>query len=153
MDKKIITGAGIILIALMGFMFFNKGSITGNVIAEPIDEGNSIKIPLSSISKNAHWFDYNSEGVNIKYFVVRDGDGNVKSAFDACDVCYKTRKGYRQEGGDMICNNCGNHYPISGIGTANLRGGCWPGYLQSSIQGDYLVISKQALEVGRYRFA
>jgi len=68
--------------------------------------------------------------VNVKYFVVEAEDGSVKTAFDACDVCYRSRKGYRQEGDDMICNNCGNHYPISGLGTKNLRGGgCWPGYL------------------------
>lgn len=78
----------------------------------------------------------------------------MKTAFNACDVCYGSKKGYRQEGEDMVCNNCGNHYRISGLGTANLKGGgCWPGYLESSTEGEYLVIAKSSLEGGRYRFS
>jgi uncharacterized membrane protein len=129
---------------------FRSGNVgtTGNVIVEPIDSGDSIKIPLSMISKDAQWFDYN----NARYFVVKAKDGSIKSAFDACDVCYKSKKGYSQDGEDMVCNNCGNHYPISGLGTANLGGGCWPGYLRSSIQGDYLVIPKVDLDQGEQRY-
>ena len=52
----------------------------------------------------------------------------------------------------MVCNNCGNHYPISGLGTQNLRGGCWPSYLESSNDGEYLVIPKAALDAGSKRF-
>ena len=51
------------------------------------------------------------------------------------------------------CNNCGNHYAISGLGTKNLRGGgCWPGYLPSKVEEGNLVIKTQDLETGRYRF-
>lgn len=152
MDKKIIIGIVILIISGVIFIIVNKGT-TRSVVASPIDEGNLIKIPLSSLSKKAQWFDYNSNRVYIKYFAVRTKDGSVKTAFDACDVCYRSRKGYRQEGDDMVCNNCGNHYAISGLGTKNLRrGGCWPGYLPSNIEGDYLVIKKSDLEAGRYRF-
>ena len=35
----------------------------------------------------------------------------------------------------------------------NVRGGgCWHGYLESSVGGDYPVIAKSDLEAGRYRF-
>ncbi len=151
MSKKIYIGIGVII--LVGIIFFmfrsgNTGSITGNVIAEPIDEGDVIKIPISQISKNAQWFEYN----NAKYFVVKSKKGDIKTAFDACDVCYRSRKGYSQKGGDMVCNNCGNHYPISGLGTTNLRGGCWPGYLPNSIQGDYIVLKKSDLDAGKQRY-
>ena len=34
----------------------------------------------------------------------------------------------------MVCNNCGNKYPIDGLGTENKNpGGCWPGYLPSTV--------------------
>lgn len=147
MSKKLLIGVGVLV--LMGAMYLMFG-LTGNVVAaEIIDDGNVIKIPLAGIDGTAQFFDYNG----IKFFVVRGNGGEVKTAFDACDVCYGSRKGYRQEGEDMVCNNCGNHYRISGLGTANLKGGgCWPGYLQASTEGNYLVITKIALEAGRYRF-
>ena len=80
-------------------------------------------------------------------------NGLIKTAFDACDVCYGSYKGYRQEGDSMICNNCGNSYPISGLGTENKGGGgCWPGYLPSEIKGEYLIIKKSDIKKGGYRF-
>jgi len=113
-----------------------------------IIEAEVVKIPLSQVSETAEWYDYE----NVRYFVVKGKDGSIKSAFDACDVCYKSRKGYRQKGDDMICNNCGNYYPISGLGTKNLGGGCWPGYLENSIEGDYIVIKKSDLDTGGKRY-
>ena len=135
-------------LALVGFFLF-KGKTGSAVLA--YDE--VVKIPLSEISGTAKFYDYDSNGVNIKYFAVKASDGSIKTAFDACDVCYRSRKGYRQEGNDMVCNNCGNRYAISGLGTKNLKGGgCWPGYLPSKIDGDYLIVGEKDLESGRYRF-
>ena len=151
MSKYLWMGIGILVIVAIGFFMF--AGFTGNVIAntgEFLEDAGVIKIPLDEVSKTAAFYDYDG----IRFFVVKAKDGNVKTAFDACDVCYRSGKGYRQEGDDMICNNCGNYYPISGLGTKNLKGGgCWPGYLPSKTEGDYLVIEKVALESGRYRFA
>jgi len=148
--SKVIIGV-IIFVIVFGGLFLMKGTNpTGNAISgDVIEEGEIIKIPLSEVSTKAQFYDY--EG--IEYFVVKAEDGTVKTAFNACDVCYGAKKGYSQKGGDMICNNCGNHYAISGLGTRNIRGGgCWPGYLPSEIEGDYLVIKKSDLEAGKNRF-
>jgi len=146
MNKKIIIGIGVLLVVAIGFFALRGGSPTGGVIIQDLD---AVKIPLSEIPNKASFYEY--EG--IEYFTVKTNDGTIKTAFDACDVCYNAGRGYSQEGNDMVCNNCGNHYPINGLGTRNLRGGgCWPGYLPSKIQGDYLVIKKSDLEEGRYRF-
>lgn len=112
-----------------------------------------ITIALSELSENAKWYEYNSKDVNIRYFTVKASDGNIKTAFDECDICYRTRKGYRQEGNYMVCNNCGNIYPIIGLGTENKNpGGCWPGYLPSSVDGENVIIKISDLESGRWRF-
>jgi uncharacterized membrane protein len=153
--KKLLIGVLALVVVVVILFFTFRGSATGNVVSqEIIDSSDSVKIPLSQLSQKAKWFDYNSDGVNIKYFAVKasDSDDSVKTAFDACDVC-GGRKGYRQKGMDMICNNCGNYYPISGLGTRNLRGGgCWPGYLPSRIEGDYLVLKKSDIDTGRKFF-
>lgn len=144
MNKKVIIGIVVLVIIIIAFTFLKK-SFTGEVVSE----GEVVSISLSEISSKAVFYEH--EG--IEYFAVEADDGTIRTAFNACDVCYKSHKGYRQEGGDMICNNCGNHYPISGLGTKNLRGGgCWPGYLPSSVEGDQIIIKEADLEAGRYRF-
>ena len=148
MNKNILIGAGVLVV--VGILYFVFGGITGNVVrAEMVDAGDVLKVPLSGISKNAQFYDYQG----IEFFVVLASDGTPKTAFNACDVCFGSKKGYSQKGGDMVCNNCGNHYAIDGLGTKNIMGGgCWPGYLPKSIEGDFLVIKKFDLEAGRYRF-
>ncbi|MAH48357.1 hypothetical protein CMI37_21205 [Candidatus Pacearchaeota archaeon] len=151
MSRYLLVGAAVLAVLAVGFFIFGSG--TGNVVANTgqfLDESDLIKIPLNEVSRTAAFYDYDG----IKFFVVKAKDGSVKTAFDACDVCHGSKKGYRQEGDDMICNKCGNYYPISGLGTRNLRGGgCWPGYLLMKVERDYIVIQKVALESGRYRFA
>jgi len=144
MKKQILIGIGILVIIVIAFISFNKG-FTGKIISE----GDVIEIPLSEISEKAKFY----ESDEIKFFAIKASDGTIKTAFDACDVCYSSHKGYRQEGNYMVCNNCGNKYPISGLGAENLRGGgCWPGYLPSSVEGDQIVIKVTDLEDGKYRF-
>ena len=157
-NKHIVSLVAIIVILALGFLLFN-GNMTGNTVGTSdsgiaiVDYGDVVKIPLSSISDKADFHSHNSGGVDIEYFVVKADDGSIKTAFNACDVCYRAKKGYSQKGGDMVCNNCGNHYAIAGLGTKNLRGGgCWPGYLPSKIEGEYLVIQRADLEAGKYRF-
>ena len=144
MKKQILIGIGILVIIVIAFISFNKG-FTGKIISE----GDVIEIPLSEISEKAKFY----ESDEIKFFAIKASDGTIKTAFDACDVCYYSNKGYRQEGQYMICNNCGNSYPISGLGTENkVGGGCWPGYLPSKIDGEDLIIKDKDIEKGRYKF-
>jgi len=114
----------------------------------------TISIPLSEISGTAKFFEYGSGDRTIRFFAVKGSDGSIKTAFDACDVCYYAKKGYSQNGSDMVCNNCGNRYPIDSLGTANKAGGgCWPGYLPNRAEGDSIVLEKADLERGVDRFA
>jgi uncharacterized membrane protein len=64
-------------------------------------------------------------GNAVRFFVVRDGTGIYRAAADACQVCYEQRKGFHQEGSELVCNNCGNRYPLGKIATE--KGGCNPG--------------------------
>ena len=85
MNKKVLWGLGILVIVVTGFLFLTKNP-TGNAVrAELIDEGDYVKIPLSGISKTAEF--YNFKG--IEFFVVESKEGLVKTAFNACDVCFK----------------------------------------------------------------
>ncbi|MDD4251279.1 MAG: DUF2318 domain-containing protein [Candidatus ainarchaeum sp.] len=112
-----------------------------------------VKISLNEINNEARFYEYEYHGTKILFFVVKASDGSIKTAFDACDVCFSEHKGYRQEGNDMVCNNCGNKYSIDGLGKQTKGGGgCWPGYLPNKVIGNEIVISKKDLENGENRF-
>jgi len=152
MKKILLVGIGIV--ALMMILIFAKGFGLFTVTGSSLKNNGEFKIPLSDISENAKWYEYESNGVAIRFFAVKASDGSIKTAFDACDVCYRYKKGYRQEGDYMVCNNCGRRFLINNLGTENKNpGGCWPGYLPSKIDGQYLVIKKSDIEKGRWRFA
>ena len=97
-------------------------------------------------------YSFDTNGVTVKYLVVKGLDGKIRTAFDACDVCGGD-KGYRQEGNDVVCNNCGRHFDIGDLGTSNTAGGgCWPSFLTHTVEGDYILISKAELAAGVFRF-
>ena len=74
----------------------------------------------------------------------------VRAAFDACDVCYAAKKGYRQEGNFMVCNNCGQKFISTRIN--EVRGGCNPAPLERKIVGDKLVIATADILTGARYF-
>jgi hypothetical protein len=113
---------------------------------------NDIIIPIADLSTTAKYFTHEWHNVTISYFGVLDEDGGVHMAFDACDVCYGAKKGYSQQGNLMVCNNCGNKFEITGIGTTNKGGGCWPGYLEVTLTETDVVIDPAVLEAGSWYF-
>ena len=148
-NKKILILALCSVFLIVAVLTKGFGLIQPNLIIDDF-----INIPLSEITSTAKWYEYEyySGGNKIKFFAVKASDGTIKTAFDACDVCYYAKKGYRQEGDYMVCNNCGNRYPIAGLGIKNKTpGGCWPGYLPSIAEGDNILIKKSDLESNRWR--
>ena len=112
----------------------------------------TVTLGLSALGDSAQFYTYNANGVNVRYFAAVGSDGNVHVALDACDVCYSEKKGYRQLGGVMKCNNCGKEFAIVSIGTENLTGGCWPSFVPISIDGSEVVIQISSLSGKRFMF-
>ncbi len=161
-QKKMMMGVAIIAIVVigMGMALTLNGSndsqspYSNPVSNPPVTTQGEVMIPISDITPTAKYFKETIDGVEVKFFVVEGDDGVVHAAFDACDVCYREKKGYTQDGNVMVCNNCGNQYATNGIGTKNTSGGgCWPGYLETSIEDGNLVISKSVLADGTYYWA
>ncbi len=86
----------------------------------------------------AHFFKYGYNGTVIKYFILVGPDGEVRSAFDACDVCWRAGKGYTRRGDVMVCNNCGREFPSAMIG--KVSGGCNPAPLENKVNDGKIVI-------------
>jgi uncharacterized membrane protein len=111
-----------------------------------------VKINTNTITEEVQKFDYNANGVTVTYFAVKGSDGEIRTAFDACDVC-GGNKGYTQQGIDIKCENCGKIFLIDGLGTQNKGYGCWPSYLSHTIEDGQLIIKTSELEASAYRFA
>ena len=112
----------------------------------------ALQVPTAEVTTDAKWYPYDSDGVEIRFFAVRSNDNEIHVAFDACDVCFEEKKGYRQEGIQMTCNNCDKSFPIKAVGTENMVGGCWPSFLPISIEDDYIIIKLSDLEEKKYMF-
>jgi len=111
-----------------------------------------VNIALAKVSDgNAHFFRLADGGKEVSFFIVKGSDGALHTAFDACDVCFKEKKGYVQQGDQMVCKNCGKKFPIARIGAAS-GGGCNPSYLPATVDGNALRINVADLKGGARLF-
>ncbi len=110
-------------------------------------EDGVVRLPVADLADGrAAFYTYRSGDKTIPFFALRSSDGVIRAAFDACDVCYLSRKGYHQEGDEMVCNNCGSRFPSTKIN--EIEGGCNPAPLDREVQGDMVVIRATDLENG-----
>jgi uncharacterized membrane protein len=158
MKRKIIligVGTIIALLCLAGCTSSPQKESDSNTNSNPPPQQTDTEIFISvfNLSTTAKFYSFESEGVTIRYFAVKDASGNVHIAFDACDVCYEAKKGYRQNGDLMHCINCGKEFPITSIGTDNTAGGCWPSYLPMRVDENSVVIKIADLVAKQYLFS
>lgn len=93
----------------------------------------------------AKFFDYTtSSNTAVRFFAIKSADGKYRAAMDACDTCFHAKKGYRQEGESMICNNCGMKFHSNLIN--QVSGGCNPVGVACSIEDGQLVIKNSELD-------
>jgi uncharacterized membrane protein len=114
--------------------------------------GGVATIPVSKLADGkAHFYKFEDGGKEITFFAAKAADGSIKTAFDACDSCYKSKKGYEQQGDKMNCKNCNQKFAIDRLGP-NATGGCNPGYLPHQQSGSNITISVNDLKGGARYF-
>jgi len=106
---------------------------------EVVAQDGAVRLALSTFDDyKAHFYTYVVNGRSVEFFVVKSQDGVVRAAFNACDVCFQAKLGYRQEGDVMVCNNCGRRFPTDQVN--EVQGGCNPSPLTRTISGDNVII-------------
>jgi uncharacterized membrane protein len=111
-------------------------------------QGSVVQIPLAELPPmQASFYKIALDGKEIRFFAVKGNDGQVRTALDACDVCFKERKGYQQQGDVMLCRNCNLTFPIDQIGPSSISG-CNPHFLPSQLAGDQVVVALDELKKG-----
>jgi uncharacterized membrane protein len=118
---------------------------------EVVAEQGQIVLPLAQVGDGqAHFFSYRSGGTEVNFFVLKSQDGVLRAALDTCDVCYHARKGYRQEGAELVCNNCDMRFPAQLIG--EVQGGCNPAPLKPHLAEGQVRIAEADLVAGAWYF-
>lgn len=149
-NAVIIAGAGVFFGVMLLVTAGGRGS---SQQAETLSGGGQdITLPVAQFEDGqARFYRYvTAAGREIRFFVMKSSDGVVRAAFDACDTCYREKKGYHQEGDTMVCNNCGKTFHSKDINV--LQGGCNPAPLERATSGGQVVLSAAALNVGASYF-
>ncbi len=152
-----MTVAGILMVAAAAVSagvlegLFRKSPAEVSKAAGVAETAGAVKIPLKSLGTGkALFLSMEAGGRQVRYFALRSPDGAYRTALDACDVCYRSNKGYRQEGDRMVCNNCGQTFASDRIG--EVKGGCNPHPLANKVEAGSLVIAKSDLSAGKEYF-
>ena len=95
-------------------------------------------------------FQFKESGKVIRFFVVKDHQGALRVALDACEQCWREDKGYKLEAGAMVCVNCGMKFALNRIGA--VRGGCNPHPVAFNANDNTVIIAVQELLGGAKYF-
>ncbi len=92
-----------------------------------ISQGERLVIPIHDITSTASFYPVEVDGTQMEVLAVMDSQGNIRTAFNTCQICYSSGRGYYvQSGNVLVCQNCGNRFTVDQIEIET--GGCnpWP---------------------------
>lgn len=151
-----IIGTLSIIIAILTFMiisngkgekpdlkFSNSNTSTNNI---PVLVNQDLVIKVGEISETVKFYPVNVEGTNLEVLAVKAPDGTIRTAFNTCQICYDSGRGYyKQQGNLLVCQNCGNQYPMDRVEIE--AGGCnpWPIFEKDKIVTDESITIPYAL--------
>jgi uncharacterized membrane protein len=97
---------------------------------------------------------YKSPG-SFRYMAVEAPDGTIRTAFNTCQVCYDSGRGYyKQDGSVLVCQNCGNRFRMNQVEVQ--LGGCNPVPIFSenkTVTDETITISSEFLTEAKAIFA
>ena len=115
--------------------------------AEPVAEVavEGLAIPLVELSEQPLFIDWNQDGTAMQLIALIDDAGAPQLAYNTCQVCAGSPYAYFEyQNGALVCQNCGNRFPLSSVG--KVSGGCNPmPVTEYASDGAQLVVSEEAL--------
>lgn len=83
---------------------------------QDIAAGQSLTIPVAELSDQARFYPVTVDGTQMEVLALRAPDGSIRTAFNTCEVCFDSGRGYYvQEGSELVCQNCQNRFNISSV--------------------------------------
>jgi uncharacterized membrane protein len=150
LKKFILTFAGL---AIFGVGFgFAQNALNQR---KPLAADRDLVIQIADVTENAIFFPVNIDGMRMEVLAVKTPDGTIRTAFNTCQVCYASGRGYFvQTGTLLVCQNCGNRYRMSQV--ERQAGGCNPVPIfpaNKTVTDSTITISKEYLQQAKAIFA
>lgn len=145
----------IVVFAVSGKEPGSDDTASGNAADAATETGGSFSIPVNKITTTAGFFPVELDGTAMEIIAVRDSDGNIRTAFDTCQSCYSSGRGYYEQNGDyLVCQNCGTRFTMDQIGID--ASGCnpWPIFEEDrTVTDEEILISYDFLNKSKDIFA
>jgi uncharacterized membrane protein len=152
--KQFVMGMLVIAEALLasGTVMAQSGSASA---AHTVVVDSDLVIPVSEVSSTAQFYPVKIDGTLLEVIAVKAPDGTIRTAFNTCQVCYASGRGYyKQQGNVLICQNCGNRFRMGQVEVRS--GGCNPVPIfkgDKTISDSGITISKDFLVKAKGIFA
>ncbi|MDF2484885.1 MAG: uncharacterized protein K0R46_1053 [Herbinix sp.] len=112
-----------------------------------VAKDSDVVIQLKDVTETAAFYPANINGTDLEVIAVKAPDGTIRTAFNTCQVCYSSGKGYyKQEGDQLVCQNCGNQFGMGDVEVT--KGGCNPVPITpeyKNVTAETITISKDIL--------
>jgi Predicted membrane protein len=153
-NRNIIIAIGVILLVIIAFGMkslsvkqqmdaANSDYLNGKKQISVVKDQDMV-IPLKEITEKAQFYPAEINGTKLEVIAVKASDGTIRTAFNTCQVCYSSGKGYyKQENGKLVCQNCGNTFGMDDV--AVTRGGCNP----VPITDEYKTVDKNNITISK----
>ncbi|MDR0589349.1 MAG: DUF2318 domain-containing protein [Spirochaetaceae bacterium] len=154
MRKKspVILTLAALMISIPGLVLAQTGG--QNAVKPPIADQDLV-IQTAEITENAVFYPVDIEGTRLEVLAVKAPDGTIRTAFNTCQVCYGSGRGfYKQQGTVLVCQNCGNRFRMSQVGVRS--GGCNPVPIfaaHKTVTDTAITISRDFLKEAKVIFA
>lgn len=118
-------------------------------------QDSDLVIPTSEVTEQATFYPVEVDGTKMEVIAVKAPDGTIRTAFNTCQVCYDSGRGYYQQSGDLlICQNCGNKFSMDRVEVE--AGGCnpWPIFAEDkTVTDESITVSYDFLQKSKDIFA
>ncbi|GMO26222.1 MAG: hypothetical protein Ta2B_06320 [Termitinemataceae bacterium] len=143
-----------VFMLLVGVSVFAQDANNLNIL-KPVLKDADLVISIADISENASFYPVEIGGTRMEVIAVKAADGTVRTAFNTCQVCYGSGRGfYKQVGTTLQCQNCGNRFRMSQVEIQS--GGCNPLPIfkeNKTVTETTITISKEYLAKAKNIFA
>jgi uncharacterized membrane protein len=150
------TIAAVVIIVAAVFIFGDGGGSADLKSADvSVTKDADLVIPIGDISATAAFYPVEIDGTKLEVLAVTAPDGSVRTAFNTCQICYSSGRGYyEQEGNVLVCQNCGNRFQMSQVEVQS--GGCNPVPIfadNKTVDDSSITISQEYLREAKGIFA
>jgi uncharacterized membrane protein len=147
--------ASVLVVAIVVAAIAFSGTNGGTGGAPTVFKDRDVVIPISDISKTATFYPVEIDGTTMEVLAVTAPDGTIRTAFNTCEVCYDSGRGYYKQDGDaLVCQNCGNRFKTSQIEVQSSGCNPWPIFDEDkTVDSENITVSKEFLTEAKGVFA